>query len=425
MPSVHSSNANIRLRAPVLLPDSADDTFTFIPDAALLTNDDGILTHLGPFASAPTQEGFTSYPLIIPPLLDCHIHIPQNPIRGRFIEGIRGNEPEGPLLAGLARNVFPAEGNCADLEYASEVTRRFLADTRSTGTLGGVAYMTSHPVAARAALQILPSSWRVGLVLMDQNCPTGLQITPGEATTSLTSLARDFGQRLVVTDRFAVACSSRLRQAGVAVANQFGLNTQTHLAEQRGELATIRRLYPHAPHYTGVYENDGLLQAGREGGGSLLAHCIHLSDPEWELLARYNARIAHCPISNTELHSGLMSLDKVYGHGLDYAICTDVGASPSTSLLVEASHFLAVHSGRSSHATPSTALYRITAAAKRLGQLSIGGLSLDQPFAAVAIDTSPITQSLPDDIIRHHLLATGPIPTLQQQLESKILHTWC
>ena len=49
------------------------------------------------------------------------------------------HEMGGRLIAGLNRNVFPAEGRCNSTEYAEQCTREFLADTLSKGTVGGVA----------------------------------------------------------------------------------------------------------------------------------------------------------------------------------------------------------------------------------------------------------------------------------------------
>lgn len=419
------------LRAPVLRPGSASDSAEFLPDAAVITDSTGTLTFLGAFSDRPPEldeRAFTRTNLLIPPLLDCHIHIPQNPIRGRFVEGVTGDEPEGPLLAGLARNVFPAEARCADPIYAKAVVQQFLADTRAAGTLGGVAYMTSSPAATRIALEILPKSWRVGLVLMDQLCPDNLKIDLDTATRAMRDLAQDFGQRLIITDRFAVACSSPLRKAAVQIAHEFGLGTQTHLSEQPGELATIKRLYPRAKDYTDVYDQDGLLTVP---GHALLAHCIHLSDREWARLAETQSLIAHCPVSNTLLGSGTMPLDKVYEYNLDYALCTDVGASPTPSLFHEMGHFLGVHAGRSKHATATTAFYRTTAAARRVGQINIGDLQLGSKFAAVsvpglpAVDSSNHSALLPasaarsaDDIIRTCLLPSGKVA------EDQVLESW-
>jgi cytosine/adenosine deaminase-related metal-dependent hydrolase len=55
---------------------------------------------------------------------------------------------------------------------------------------------------------------------------------------------------------------------------------------------------------------------------------------------------------------------------IPYAICTDVGASPTTSILAEMAQFLKVHAGRSDYATPQEALFRTTLAPAQLLELS-------------------------------------------------------
>lgn len=408
--------SDLRLRGQLLLPTAPEDAvfpdtpFRWVADAAVLTDARGILRYAGPVEGSPVPpDSLTSAGLMLPPLIDCHLHISQFPIRGRFLEGLPPMPPGAGLLQGLARNVYPAEARCADVESAAEVTRAFLADTRAHGTLGGVAYMTSHPVAARAALQLLPDTWRVGLVLMNQNCPNALSITPGEAKVALEGLHRDFGNRLVVTDRFAVACTSSLRKMAAEFALKHGLDTQTHLAEQSAEVDTVRQLYPQHPTYTHVYDADGLLEPG-----CIVAHCIHLTEAEWHLLSQRRARVAHCPVSNTALGSGRLDLAALRASGLPWALCTDIGASPTTSLLHEVRHFVAVHAdspGRDS-ATPSVGLWHATVAARHVGRIPIGGLYVDHPFAAIEFPPV-VTATNPDTAIRA-LLQSDNFPTIRR-----------
>lgn len=405
------SPVNQRLRGALLLPTAPDDAvfpdhpFDFVPDGAILTDHRGIVAYAGPAARCPApMNELEPVGLLMPPLLDCHIHIPQFPIRGRFLEGLEGFPPGSGLLQGLYRNVYPAEARCGDVESAVEVTEAFLHDTLAHGTLGGVAYMTSHPVATRAALQRLPDTWRVGLVLMNQNCPTTLAITPAEARLALEGLQRDFGSRLVVTDRFAVACTSSLRKLAARFALAHGLDTQTHLAEQASELDTVRQLYPQHGSYTQVYDADGLLEAG-----CIVAHCIHLSEAEWHLLSQRQARVAHCPVSNTRLRSGRLDLGALRNAGLKWALCTDVGASPSTSLLHELAHFVEVHATapHAGLARPSVGLWHATVGAKWVGRISIGSLRRDEPLAAVEF-ASVGEAADADEAIRRLLVAASP-----------------
>ena len=297
---------------------------------------------------------------IIPPMLDAHIHIPQHPIRGRFLEGISGSPEGGPLLAGLARNVFPAEGRCADPAIARAAIEEFREDTLAHGVIGGAAYMTVHASATRDALELLAPEWSVGLVLMERFCPAYLRTDAANLERDVASLASDFGKRLIVTDRFAGAVDSALRRRAVELSCRFDLRMQTHLNEQLAEKAWIEELYPDAASYTDVYRRDGLLERA-----AIMAHCIQMRPEEFEMIAAATdsgAAVAHCPVSNTLLGSGVMPLDEIATRGVPYALCTDVGASPTTSLLCEMVQFLRVHYGRSSVATPEEALFRVTLA---------------------------------------------------------------
>ena len=120
-------------------------------------------------------------------------------------------------------------------------------------------------------------------------------------------------------------------------------------------------LYPDAASYTGVYARDGLLDCE-----PILAHCIHMRPEEVELIAATASSIAHCSVSNTMLGSGVMPLDVVRDAGILHALCTDMGASPTTSLFCEMAQFLKVHASSSSAATPEEALRLVTVAPARI-----------------------------------------------------------
>jgi hypothetical protein len=66
------------------------------------------------------------------------------------------------------------------------------------------------------------------------------------------------------------------------------------------------------------------------------------------------------------LGSGVMPLDVIRSAGIPHALCTDVGASPTTSLLCEMAQFLKVHAGSSAAATPEEALRLVTVAPARM-----------------------------------------------------------
>ncbi|HEY1684116.1 MAG TPA: amidohydrolase family protein [Tepidisphaeraceae bacterium] len=332
-----------------------------IADGLLVGNDRGKIEFVG---ERKAFKGDIRVPqaagIIMPPMLDAHIHISQWPIRGKFCDDVSGGG-NGRLIAGLEKNVFPEEARDAEDTYAAKVVEQFRADTLAQGVVGGAAYMTVHPSATRIALGNLGEHWSVGMVLMDQNCPEYLRTDLQSLDRDIEGLARDFGKRFIITDRFAVSVSSELRQRAAKWATQLSLSRQTHLNEQRGEKELVeKKLYSTAESYADVYRRDGLFD-----GPCLCAHCVWMREQEWAILRDCGCAVAHCPSSNTLLGSGIMDLEQVKKHEIPWSICTDVGAGPSTSLLAEMVSFLMVHEGRH-NTSAEEALWGVTLGAARV-----------------------------------------------------------
>jgi guanine deaminase len=398
------------LRGPILNP-HFDGSVEFIPDGVLAGEQR--ITHIGDWKTLAPQFG-SAYAekfrgILCPPFLDNHTHIPQLPIRGKFMDGVEPHPPQGRLIAGLNRNVFPAESRCADPQYTWDVVRNFMSDTLAHGVIGGAAFMTTHVYAARVALELLPLTWSVGPVLMNMNCPEYLRTDEAGLQQEITELAIAHGRRVILADRFAVSVNSPLRRRAVDLAEQFGLRMQTHLNEQLAEKAFVERtLYPDAGTYTNVYARDGLLDRQ-----PILAHCVRMSPEEFDQLKTKRVSIAHCPTSNALLGSGIMPLDLLHEREIEYAICTDVGASPTTSMLCEMAQFLRVHEGLSRHATPQMALYRATLAPALMLELhsEIGSFKpgKQMTFIEIDCDTTDIAQLSADAVIRDRILEFSPL----------------
>jgi len=120
-----------------------------------------------------------------------------------------------------------------------------------------------------------------------------------------------------------------------------------------------------------------------------------------------------------------MSLDDVVEPGIPYAIATDVGASPTVSMLAEMGRFLEVHDGRSARATPSEALYRATLApAQILGlDASLGRLDAGRPASFIEVrpargelSAAPAGVRRADDVIEQIIPVDldSPAPTVSR-----------
>ena len=69
---------------------------------------------------------------------------------------------------------------------------------------------------------------------------------------------------------------------------------------------------------------------------TILAHSVHLTEKDMDIIKKYDCKVAHCPISNFKLKSGMMAFQKLHQKGITITLGTDGSASNnSLSILQE------------------------------------------------------------------------------------------
>jgi guanine deaminase len=159
-----------------------------------------------------------------------------------------------------------------------------------------------------------------------------------------------------VTPRFApTSTESQLAFAGRLLDEHAGVYLQTHVAENRAEVAWAAELFPWSRSYLDVYDRFGLVRER-----AVYGHCIYLDDIDRARMADQGAAMAFCPTSNLFLGSGLFDIDAARRHGVRIGLGTDVGAGTSLSMLhtqADAYKVVQLQGGRLS---PLSALYHAT-----------------------------------------------------------------
>jgi guanine deaminase len=265
--------------------------------------------------------------LILPGLIDLHIHYPQTRVIAAY---------GAQLLEWLHKYTFVEEQRFADPEHCRRSAAFFCDDVLRHGTTTAVVYCTVHPQsvdavfaeAQRRRLRMIG-----GKVMMDRNAPAPLTDTAERGYDESKALLERWHGRerlgYAISPRFAVTSSDAQLEAAGALAAEFpDAWVQTHLAENHEEIATVARLFPWAKNYTHVYDRFGLL-----GPRSLLGHCLHLCDDEVRRLAESGSIAAFCPTSNLFIGSGLFDRARLRGAGVRIGLATDVGGGTSTSML--------------------------------------------------------------------------------------------
>jgi guanine deaminase len=267
------------------------------------------------------------------------------------------------LLDWLRDYTFPHEAQFSDLGHAREVAEFFLNELIRNGTTTALVFCTVHrasveaffDAAARRGMRMI-----AGKVLMDRNSPENLRdsATEGERDTRELIEAWHGRDRLhyAITPRFApTSTEEQLRSAGRLAREYPDVFIQTHLAENRDEIAWVKQLFPTARDYVGVYEQHGLLR-----DKSVYAHCIHLSHDERARMAQAGAAAAFCPTSNLYLGSGLFDIAATDAAGLRFSVATDVGGGTSFSMLRTMSEAYKVAQLSGQHLSPIRAFYLAT-----------------------------------------------------------------
>lgn len=360
----------------------------YIDDGILVTRG-GVVEELGaasellPRLSADTEVEDLRGKLIVPGLIDCHVHYSQLDIIASFGE---------QLLDWLSRYAYPAEQQFADAEHARSVADFFLDELLRNGTTTALVFATVFPQsvdAIFAAAQERGMRLIAGKVLMDRMCPDELSDDPASAYADSRQLIERWHGKdrlgYAITPRFALTSSDeQLAAAGKLAAEYPDTWIHTHLAENQEEVDQIARQFPWSRSYLDVYEHFGLLRAR-----SMFAHCLHLDALDRDLMAARGAAGAFCPTSNLFLGSGLFDLRSMSAAGVEIGLATDVGGGTSMSMLRTMSEAYKVLHLQDQSLPASRALYLATLGAARALDLdaSIGNFEVGREADFIVLDS--------------------------------------
>jgi len=279
--------------------------------------------------------------MLIPAMNDLHVHAPQYRNQGIAMDM--------ELLPWLQNYTFPEEMKYADTAYAERMYRRFVRDLWRVGTMRTCTFASVHTESTRVLMRLFREAGMgalVGKVGMNRNCPEGLVESVEEMVRGYESLINEeffdrqsdkAAQRVknesplvrpIITPRFIPSCSPEMLRACGELAAKYQLPVQSHLSENKAEIALVQKLEPESTCYGDAYDRYGLF--GQMP--TVMAHCVFTEGEEIALMKRRGVMVAHCPSSNLNVTTGIAPIRQFLDEGLRVGFGSDISGGHDLSI---------------------------------------------------------------------------------------------
>ena len=337
--------------------------------------------------------------LLIPAMNDLHVHASQYRNMGVAMDL--------ELLPWLQNYTFPEEMKYADTTYAERMYRRFVRDLWRVGTMRACVFATIHTESTRLLMHLFQEAGMgalVGKVGMNRNCPDELKETVEEMVGGYEELIAEFSQpstvngristplvRPIITPRFIPSCTPEMLRACGELAAKYGLPVQSHLSENKDEIARVQALEPESSCYGDAYNRYGLFGQSP----TVMAHCVYTQGEELELMKRNDVMVVHCPTSNLNLSSGIAPIRRFLDEGLRVGLGSDISGGHNLSIFrvlfdaIQVSKFLYQRNNTVAFLSLSEAFWLAT---KSAGSFfgKVGSFEPGYEFDALVIDDSDL-----------------------------------
>jgi guanine deaminase len=312
-----------------------EDTLVYEPDA-IVAMAGGSVTHFGPakrvrplLPRGTRVEDYGRRSLVLAGFVDCHVHFPQVQMIGAH---------GAQLIDWLEKYTYVAEQQYADKRHARAAARAYIDENLRNGITTAAVFCTVHPASVDALFEAAAKfdlRMIAGKVLMDRNAPEKLRDTAQAGYDESKALIAKWHGRgrlaYAVTPRFAASSTpAQMAAAGALWRESPGTYLQSHVSENRREVAWVKELYPERKGYLDVYDHYGQL-----GPRAIYGHGIWLTEDELRRCHETGTAIAHCPTSNFFLGSGCLNLGVTSKkeRPVRVGLATDLGGGTSFSIL--------------------------------------------------------------------------------------------
>lgn len=292
-----------------------------ITDGEVAFDKAGVITYLGPRRGPATGDDvdLTGH-IVMPGLVNTHTHSAMSLLRGTCddadlhtwlgqVQAVEQGLTHEDLVTGLrlamAEMIRSGTTTFADMYHWDETLLATVVDAGMRVVAAPAMFDFDSVAFARVS-----------------------SMTGREALDHVEQLAEQFADEPLVRLRFGphatYTCSPEMLAEVASRAQSSGLGVHIHLSESADEVQRCIDQYGKTP--IALAAAQGLLDVP-----TLVAHAVHATPQDIAILREHQAAVAHNPISNLKLGSGIAPLPELLAAGLDVGLGTD-GAASNNSL---------------------------------------------------------------------------------------------
>ncbi|MBE6357336.1 MAG: amidohydrolase [Lentisphaerae bacterium] len=274
--------------------------------------ENGMISAIAPALPQDNTEIFDAHGklAVLPPFYNAHNHAAMTLLRG-YAEDME-------LFDWLSNHIWPVEAKLTAEDIYIGTKLAIMEMIRSGTVYFNDSYW--HPEAALKAVQETGIRATLGLLYLGD-----ISDDAKSANAALIEAAKDVDTVTVSHTPHAIYTVDKPTLQKIAeMMKSDGRKVHIHVSETAKEVADCLKEH-------GVTPVEYLDSLGLINDRAMLAHCVHLTDHDREIISDRGAYIAHNPVSNMKLCSGMFNFEAARKAGCKVAIGTD-GTSSNNNL---------------------------------------------------------------------------------------------
>lgn len=298
---------------------------------------------------------------VLPGLVNVHSHI--------LMTILRGNGDDMLLKPWLETKIWPIEAKFTT-EIASVSAQLGMLEMLKSGTTTFSDMFNPKGIDADAVMEVIGETGMRGafsysIFSFGTEQEQKANLTGAERFSKTYKTYANGRLTAMVAPHSPYACTPEAIAESARIAKENDLMVHIHVSETDFEVLDIEKRY-------GVRPVEFLRRLGLFDQPTVMAHGVVLNDEERSILKQYDVRVAHNPISNLKLGSGIADVVSLLDKGIKVGIATDGVASNNNFDMFEETRTAALlQKGVYKEATKFTAQTALSLAT-RVGAEAIG-----------------------------------------------------